>query len=282
MAALEKTLSATISFEDQVRSQVDSEDYWFHKMELLPGLVTPGWSDPKADKLPFYGLPDDMSGMRVLDVGCAEGFFSFEAERRGADEVIAIDSYPSSIRRFNICRAALNSNAVAYLSNVYDLNPKTIGTFDLVMFYGVLYHLRNPMLALEKIFKVSSGSLLIQTATYGDANRMVQTFRKVKRTAKTVLKVLRGANAQHDNNEHGIPLAKFYPFGLTSGHNNENVDPTVFWLPNNDCVEAMLASTGFENIKIVTANPQISLCMRAESPVRTAGTAPDETKAPWS
>jgi hypothetical protein len=71
------------------RSLIKKEDYWFHKIELGPDLVTPGWDDPKNGKLPYFGLPARMEGMRVLDVGCCEGLFSFEAERRGAKEVIA-------------------------------------------------------------------------------------------------------------------------------------------------------------------------------------------------
>ena len=107
--------------------------------------------------------------MRVLDIGCAEGFFSFEAERRGATEVVAIDSFPDSVRRFNICRSALASKATAFLTNVYELSPRTFGTFDLIMFFGVLYHLRHPLLALEKIFSVASGTMLLQTANYEES-----------------------------------------------------------------------------------------------------------------
>ena len=78
-------------------SLIEKEDYWFHKIKLAPDLVTPGWSDAEKDKLPYFGLPVSMQGMRVLDVGCCEGFFSFEAERRGAREVIAIDPVPGSL-----------------------------------------------------------------------------------------------------------------------------------------------------------------------------------------
>ncbi len=59
-------------------------------------IVTPGWSDPRVDKLPHFGLPADMTGMRVLDIGNAEGFFSFEAERRGAAEVVGLENYPAN------------------------------------------------------------------------------------------------------------------------------------------------------------------------------------------
>src|ERR1051325_120315 len=115
-----------------VRAQVHDEPYWFHRMDLLPGVTTPGWSDPRRDKLPHFGVPADLTGLRVLDVGCAEGFFAFEAERRGAREVVAVDSFPDSIRRFMLCRSALGARAAAFLCNVYDLDPAAFGTFDVV------------------------------------------------------------------------------------------------------------------------------------------------------
>ena len=85
---------ATLTHQRWLETEVNREDYWFHRIELTPNLITPGWSDPRKEKLPYFGLPDDMHGMRVLDIGCSEGFFSFEAERRGAAETIAIDSSP--------------------------------------------------------------------------------------------------------------------------------------------------------------------------------------------
>ena len=134
-----------LTHRDWLKSQVEAEDYWFQEIDLGDGLVTPGWSKPKVEKLPYYGLPEDMSGMRVLDIGCAEGFFSFEAERRGAAEVVAIDAWPGSIRRFHICRIALGSKVTVHETSVYDLDPRSFGTFDLVMYFGVLYHLRHPL-----------------------------------------------------------------------------------------------------------------------------------------
>jgi tRNA (mo5U34)-methyltransferase len=244
--------SSSISFREWLKSQVENEKYWFHQMEIAPGLVTPGWSDPKVDKLPHYGVPEDMTGMRVLDVGCAEGFFSFEAERRGAREVIAIDSFPDSVRRFNICRDALNSKATAFLCNVYDLNPRAFGTFDLVFFYGVLYHLRNPILALDRILSVCTGTMLLQTATYE----------------------VPGAT--------DIALAKFHPFGIKSGPpENPLWDPTVFWLPNAECVRSLVAHAGFQDIETISTDPKISIVVRALSPTQARSEAPDQTKAPW-
>ncbi len=242
-------------FDQWLRAQVEAESYWFHKIRLREDLMTGGWSDPQIEKLPFYGLPEDLTGQRVLDVGCAEGFFSFEAERRGAAEVVAIDSFPDSVRRFNICRAAFGSKATAYLTNVYDLSPKTFGTFDLVLFYGVLYHLRHPLLSLERILSVCTGTMLLQTAVHEEPALSA------------------------------VPFARFYPRGMPSGKAEDGrplFDPTVFWLPNRECVRALVDSAGFQDIETLCENDAVSIVLRAKSPVQAGGEAPDEMKAPWS
>jgi tRNA (mo5U34)-methyltransferase len=239
------------SFIDWVRSQVESESYWFQRIELAPGLFTPGWSDPRVDKLPHFGLPDHMRGMRVLDIGCAEGFFSFEAERRGAQAVVAIDCSPDSVRRFQICRGALGSTATAYLCNVYDISPRAFGTFDLVLFFAVLYHVRNPLLALERVLGVCAGTLLLQTATH---------------------EVTGAAD---------VPLARFQTCGMESGPPEKPThDPTVFWLPNAECTKAMTAHVGFKSVETVASSA--GLVLRAQSPREARGEGPDQTKAPWS
>lgn len=252
-----ETPERELSFADWVQQQVEAERYWFQKIELTPNLVTPGWSDPRNEKMPLFGMPEDLSGLRVLDVGCAEGFFSFEAERRGAAEVVAIDSFPDSVRRFNICRFAASSRANAYLCNVYDLSPKTFGTFDLVLFYGVLYHLRHPLLALEKILNVCTGTMILQTA--------VEEEEAISDTA----------------------WAKFYPRGkgsgpASAGGDEELFDPTVFWLPNRQCVKAMVESAGFVDQEVLCTDPFVSIVLKARSPVVANGKPPDEMKAPWS
>jgi tRNA (mo5U34)-methyltransferase len=240
----------TSSVQDWIRHQVEAEPYWFQKLEILPGFYSPGWSDAAKEKLPYFGLPEDLTGKRVLDIGCAEGFFSFEAERRGAREVIGIDSFPDSVRRFNTVRLARQSQASAFLMNVYDLDPKRLGTFDVVLFYGVFYHLKHPQLALERIRTVCTGDLLFQTHIYEEP--------AVKDT----------------------PWARYYPHGFPSGKNGEHFDPTVFWLFNSACCIAMLDHVGFTNLKIVSNDPQ-PFVLSATSPVRSPGVPPDQTEAPW-
>lgn len=233
-----------------VEHQVDAEPYWLQRVEVLPGLYSPGWSNPAADKLPHYGLPEDLTGKRVLDIGCAEGFFSFEAERRGAREVIGIDSFPDVIRRFNIVKTSRQSNASAFLMNVYDLEPKRLGTFDVVLFYGVFYHLKHPQYALERIRSVCSGNLLFQTQICEEP--------AVK----------------------GTPWARYYPHGAMSGNSRELYDPTIFWLFNSSCCLAMLDHVGFTDLKVLSNAPNpyvVSAAISDPAP----GTPPDQTEAPW-
>ncbi len=239
-----------MSIRDLISYQVEAEPYWFQKIEVLPRLFSPGWADPAVEKLPYFGLPEDLTGMRVLDIGCAEGFFSFEAEARGAREVIGIDSFPDSVRRFNIVKAARQLNATAFLMNVYDLEPKRLGTFDLVLFYGVFYHLKHPQYALERIRSICTGNLLFQTHIYEEPS----------------LK--------------GVPWARFYPHGLMSGAKHELFDPTVFWLFNSQCCLAMLDHVGFVDVKVISDTPH-PFVVSAAAPERAPGTPPDQIQAPW-
>ena len=241
----------SLTVDDWLRKRIAEEPYWFHKIELPGGVVTPGWSDPRVDKLPHFGLPENMSGMRVLDIGHAEGFFSFEAERRGAADVVGIENYPPMARKFETCRAALDSRARSHLANVYDLSPITFGTFDLVMFFGVLYHLRHPILALQKIRSVCTGTLLMQTATC-------------------------------DNNSD-TPLAEFHPFGITSGPaENPSHDPTCFWFPNMACCAAMLQHVGFTAVERLSPKAPVGGVFRGQAPDPQKGRPPVEETAPWS
>ncbi|MHB8148049.1 MAG: class I SAM-dependent methyltransferase [Vulcanimicrobiaceae bacterium] len=246
-------LNAGEDFRSFIERQVAAQPYFFHKMHLWDDFYTPGWSDVEREKLPYYGLPERMDGMRVLDIGCAEGFFSFEAERRGAAQVVAIDSFEGSIERFNLVRLALGSKVNAYLCNVYDLSPKTFGTFDLVMFFGVLYHVKHPWYALEKISAVCSGALLLQTLVTEEP-------------------------AYRD-----LSLSWFHPFGIESGPpENRQLDPTVFWVPTPECTRNLVRAAGFTDVEDVTAEAGKPYVLRARSGSVAPGKAPDPMTAPWS
>ncbi len=150
---------------------------WYHTQELAPGVVTPGMFDLRP-YVPRYGIPDDLSGRRVLDVGTFEGFWAFELERRGAAEVVAIDvddildlDWPprmrpaSGARRgegFELAAEALGSRVRRVAVSVYEATPERLGgPFDLVFAGSVLMHLRDPMLALERLAGLCRGRLIV-------------------------------------------------------------------------------------------------------------------------
>jgi tRNA (mo5U34)-methyltransferase len=159
----------------RVRARLDDIG-WYHTQELGPGVVTPGMFDLR----PFvrhYGLPEDLSGMRALDVGTFEGFWAFELERRGA-RVTAIDvdriqdlDWPPRLRPaaddrrgegFELAKAALGSSVERIGISVYDATPEALGgPFDLVFCGSVLIHLRDPMLALERMAGLCRGRLVL-------------------------------------------------------------------------------------------------------------------------
>lgn len=157
-----------------LRERFDAID-WYHTQELAPGLTTPGMFDlrPYVER---YGIPEDLSGQRVLDVGTFEGFWAFELERRGA-EVTALDvdrlqqlDWPPRLRPsedsrrgegFELARAALGSSVKRVGATVYEATPELLGgRFDLIFMGSVAIHLRDPMLALERLANLCRGRLI--------------------------------------------------------------------------------------------------------------------------
>ncbi len=146
-----------------LRAEIEAHSDWFHCIDLGGGVVTPGSDgDNSRRKLELMRLPEDLRDRAVLDVGSCEGFFAFECERRGARPVVALDTRPAALARLEVCRRALKSRVDTRSLSVYDLDPRQLGTFDLVFFLSVLHHLDHPLLALEKIAGVTSGCLVLE------------------------------------------------------------------------------------------------------------------------
>lgn len=155
---------------------------WYHTIELPGGLVTPGEYDhrPIVDKIP---LPARLDGQRCIDIGTHDGFWAFEMERRGAREVIAVDvakpedlDWPeprpefteavrshiaSSKQAFDVAREALGSRVERRWTSLYELNPETLGRFDVAFLGTLLHHLRDPVGALQSVRRVVDGQLLV-------------------------------------------------------------------------------------------------------------------------
>jgi tRNA (mo5U34)-methyltransferase len=149
---------------------------WYHTLELGPDLVTDGWFDlrPYVDR---YGLPERMDGVRALEVGTWDGFWAFEMERRGAD-VVALDldderelDWPPRRRPetfseeprgagFRLAKEVLGSRVERVVRSIYHATPEELGTFDLVFCGSVLIHLRDQLLALERIAGLCDGTFI--------------------------------------------------------------------------------------------------------------------------
>jgi tRNA (mo5U34)-methyltransferase len=196
---------------------------WFHQIDLGNGVVTPG-HDKSAEKLNRIGLPQDLRGKTVLDVGAWDGFFSFEAERRGADRVVAID--PNAWRAplgpdnpwsgqegFKLARRILHSRVEDVDIGLEELSPERIGTFDLVLFLGVFYHLPDPLPILQRVASVVAGRLILET--HAD------------------LLWLRR------------PAMVFYP-GTEVSRDDSN-----WWGPNLGLVQALLRANGLSRVEVV-------------------------------
>lgn len=153
---------------DGLRREV-SQIKWWHTIDLGHGIVTPGL-DPTPQRLAEIRMPEDLTARTVLDIGAWDGFFSFEAERRGASRVLATDSFCwdsgsgwGTKAGFDIARRALQSRVEDKWIEVLDLSPETVGVFDVVLFLGILYHMKHPLLTLERVASVTGRQLIMQT-----------------------------------------------------------------------------------------------------------------------
>jgi len=194
---------------------------WVHQIDIGNGIITPGqWSTREIVKV--IGLPQDLTGKMVLDIGAWDGFYSFEAEVRGASRVLATDSYiwrlsPKGRAGFDLAHELRKSQVEVQEIDVLDISPDTVGMWDVVLFLGVLYHMKHPLLALEKVFSVTQELAIIESH------------------------VEIGIGAER-------PVMVFYP------DREVNNDPTNWWGPNEAAIHAMLKTVGFARTeRIATA-----------------------------
>lgn len=189
---------------------------WYQTIDLGNGITTKG-ADNTPVRLKRLAMPANLQGQTVLDIGAWDGFFSFEAERRGAARVLATDRWQEqgwdSKAGFEFARTVLESRVEDQDISVYDITPGTVGEFDVVLFLGVLYHLKDPLLALERVAAVTKSLLIVETAV-------------------DLLHVRR-------------PAMAFYPNAELNG------DSSNWWAPNLACLESMLHTCGFREIRCV-------------------------------
>jgi tRNA (mo5U34)-methyltransferase len=219
---------------------------WFHNLDLDGIATAPDHflGDYPRQKFARFAdaLPADLTGKSVLDVGCNAGFYSFEMKRRGAARVVGLDSDERYLAQARLAAEVLGHDIELRRLDVYDVG-RLGERFDVVIFMGVLYHLRHPLLALERLHQhVCDDRLIFQS-------------------------MLRGP-------DQVAPVAADYPFEETAiferpGHpamyfveRRYAGDETNWWIPNRACVEAMLRSAGFA---IETrAEDEVYLCRRID------------------
>src|SRR5438445_5876349 len=153
--------------EQTLRSRIGAI-HWCHPIELGGVVTRPEWHVRRrfARRLKCLDLPADLTGKSVLDIGSWDGFFAFECERRGAARVMAIDTYAwdnFGMDGFLLAHEVRGSKVEYRRLAAEEIDRATLGTFDLVLMLGVLYHLRSPITVLERIRTVTAGTLVVET-----------------------------------------------------------------------------------------------------------------------
>ena len=234
--------------QEAIAARVEELGPWFHRMDLGGVDTAPNhflFDYPRNKFSRFaHAVPEDLTGKTVLDIGCNAGFYAMEMKRRGAARVVGTDSDPRYLAQARFAAEVQGLDIEYREMSVYDvalLKEK----FDLVVFMGVLYHLRHPLLALDLIREHVAGDLLL--------------FQTMQRGATQVDPV------QEDYDFFDVDHldAPGYPKMVFFEHRYSH-DPTNWWAPNTACTEAMLRSSGFE----IVAHPEqeVYLCRRVELP----------------
>jgi tRNA (mo5U34)-methyltransferase len=216
--------------DDLIQRRVHELGDWFHNLDLRGVRTAPDHflGDYPAVKWERFAhsLPADLTGLSVLDVGCNAGFYSLEMKRRGASRVLGVDSDPRYLAQARFAADVLELDIELREMSVYEL-PQLEERFDIVLFMGVLYHLRHPLLALDLLHEYVVGELLV--------------FQSMLRGS--IESTEPAEDYEFEEREHfgapGYPLMYFVERRYAH-------DPTNWWIPNRACAEAMLRSAGFE------------------------------------
>ena len=232
----------------EIRRRAEALGPWFHNLELNGVWTAPGHFLGDYPGVKWRGfrdaIPADLSGRSVLDIGCNGGFYSIEMKRRGAARVLGIDSDEDYLAQARFAAEVTGQEIEFRNLSVYDVGA--LGErFDVVLFMGVLYHLRHPLLALDLIHEHVAGDLLV--------------FQSMQRGSAEVEPV----REDYDFQEAGHFDRPGYP-KLHFVEHRYAADPTNWWVPNAACAEAMLRSAGFA----IASHPEaeVYVCRRVAAP----------------
>lgn len=215
--------------EAVLREDIAALGPWFHNLRLRGVQTAPNHFLGDYPEIKFAqfreAIPKELTGKTVLDIGCNAGFYSLEMKRRGAAEVIGIDTDEHYLRQARFAAEIEEVDVEFRRMAVWDV-AELGKRFDLVIFMGVLYHLRHPLLALDLIHEHVAKDLLL--------------FQSMQRGSKEVVHVERDYefNDAAPFDSAGYPKVHFIEHRFAH-------DETNWWIPNRACVEAMLRSSGF-------------------------------------
>ena len=258
----------------QLEEMAESAGFWWHSIDLGQGVITDGIKtrEALAHEVESLQLPD-LKDKTVLDIGAYDGFFSFEAERRAAKRVVALDHYawsldlPRSIQHWRECKErgvapvlaeqspywqpsklpgkrgydiahnALNSKVETVVGDFMTMDLDPLGTFDIVFFMGVLYHMENPLASLRRLASVTKDMAIIETHAIA-----VPGY------------------------EH-LELCEFY------SSNQLNWDTSNWWGPNVKALAGMCQAAGFARFEVVHISRDVNAAHPQGSTFRKVGTA---------
>jgi tRNA (mo5U34)-methyltransferase len=233
---------------EEIKQRVEELGQWFHNLDLRGVQTAPDHflGDYPQTKWQRFSaaIPEDLTGKSVLDVGCNAGFYSLQMKRRGAERVVGIDTDEQYLAQARF--AAKVSNAEIEFRNlsvyrVADLREQ----FDLVLFMGVLYHLRHPLLALELLHEYAVGDLLVTQSLLRGSKETTNVPGDFPFWEEDIFA------------DDAFPRMYFVEKRFAN-------DPTNWWIPNRACFEAMLRSTGFEILD--HPEDEVFICRRTDIP----------------
>ncbi len=253
-------MSAALSPE-RIQQRVSELGPWFHNLNLGGVQTAPEHflgDYPAVKWQRFAGsIPPDLTGRSVLDIGCNAGFYAIEMKRRGAARVLGLDTDERYLAQARFAAEVEAADIEFRQMSVYEL-PKLGERFDLVLFMGVLYHLRHPLLALDILHEHVVGDMLVfQSMLRGSADTGAVDPDYVF--------------WQTDHFEEPSYPRMYFVEHKYSG------DPTNWWIPNRACAEAMLRSAGFE----IVAHPEAEVFVCRRGSGDTARRMREEELAAW-
>src|SRR4051794_5257763 len=230
----------------EIERRVHELGDWFQNLDLCGVRTAPNHflgDYPSFKWRTFeHAIPADLSGKTVLDIGCNAGFYSLEMKRRGAARVVGIDSDEQYLAQARFAAEVVGADIEFRQVDVYDV-AQLRERFDLVLFMGVLYHLRHPLLALDLLYEHVVKDTLV--------------FQSLMRGSREVAKLEKNYPFWESEifDKPGYPLMYFV-------ENRYSHDPTNWWIPNHACAEAMLRSAGFEIVD--HPEDEVYICKRNE------------------